>query len=338
MKKRVLAALLTLATAFSFVACGNSEENGEAGNEVIVQDVKDVEDVEADGVIYFSEFFSPDVNNICYCIEEEGAKDSVIHEVYVFRDGQAWMYPVKELKIPLELGDVAKMTDDEVIESLDAAIQEIYSKEIEACEQLLTMDINNEYTGYYGSTYTGLSEFKNAVTEYKQNLENFDARTDFALTDFVYEVYTDDTGNYAEEEYVCYKQNSRYLSWFGFAQRAVNANPEYLVENILGIAEDGEYRSYILTTLDENRNVTDCEIRYMEEPKEVHEKIWAAERTQLISGRQRIYDTYYGGFYIYDYYVLSRSSMEEGKSESTHYWLDTVETADVVDKEEPYSR
>lgn len=330
MKKRILAILLTMITALSFVACGSSNENNANGT-----NVQGAEDIEADGVIYFSEFFSPDSNNICYCIEEEGAKDSVIHKVYVFKDGQAWMYPLRDLRIHLELGEVAKMTDDEILVMLDSKTQEVFDKEIDACNQLLAMDAYNDYVGEYG-TYTGISKVKDAIEEYKQYLEGFDAKEEFALTDFVFEVYTDATGNNVEEEYVQYTQKSCNLSIIRFAQTALNDGADNFISEIL-FAGDGSYPGWVNDTL-EGSNMVDCKINYMKEPKEVYEKVWSAERTLLRNGMQQIYDTYYGGFYTYDYYLLSRSSWEDGMVEGSTYKKDTMETADVVDKEEPYSR
>lgn len=327
MKKRILALVLAMVTSLSLVACGGnstekSTENANAGK-------AETEQVEDDGTTYFSEFFTTDKNRICYELwNDEGGKDSEIKQVYVFQDGKAWMYPLRDLQIDIRMGDVAQMTDEEILTLLDEKLQEVLDKEIEACNKVLSMNIYSDFYFDGDEDYlcTGMDVVKAGIEKYKGTLENFDAKVNFAISDIVYEVYTDDTGNYVDYEIARWTQKNCDASTIGFMQYVLrDAQDEAGVQRWLVMEEGGVN----ITTEDGSTfgNIIEYEVRLNDGTENIGREIRYAHRSALYSGDQEIYDSSYGGYYIDNADVLISRNI----AEDNLYEIDTKDTADFVD-------
>lgn len=330
MKKRILALVLAMVTSLSLVACGGnstekSTENANAGK-------AETEQVEDDGTTYFSEFFTTDKNRICYELwNDEGGKNSEIRKVYVFQDGKAWMYPLRDLQIDIRMGDVAQMTDEEILTLLDEKLQEVLDKEIEACNKVLSMNIYSDF--YYHedrweTLCTGMDVVKAGIEKYKGTLENFDAKVNFAISDIVYEVYTDDTGNYVDYEIVRWTQKNCEASTIGYMQYVLDyAQDEARVRRYLLDWYEGPIY-YTTDSGDDFGNIIEYEVYLNDRTENIDRKISYAHRSALYSGDQEIYDSSYGGYYLDGTYrvLISRNIAEDNL-----YEIDTKDTADFVD-------
>ena len=120
MKKKLLIALTGVMMLASFSACGEKEEAAttiESGavaksDSVEQPDNSDKKDKEA---FTLSEAFNPSAGNIWYFVQEQSyGKDAGVKQAYLFEDGKLYVYDLDGKT----LGDIAQMTDEEVISML----------------------------------------------------------------------------------------------------------------------------------------------------------------------------------------------------------------------------
>lgn len=321
MKKRSLALLLAICTMFCLAACGGTAN---AGN----QNQSEAED----GTTYFSEFFSEEMDTICYMIDGSVEKDAKIKQVFVFENGKAWVYPLDDMHVDICLGDVAKLSDDEVKSLLDSKLQEMLDKEIEACNTILAMDIFHDFTSLWGESFTGMSNVKDGIENYRQALENFDIKEKYAVNDIVYEVYTDGSGNNIESERVRWTQSSSNIRNIRILQEVLETYggvPEG-VQGGLADYESMRERGDIHMNKEAvyGGDIKEYEILFRDKTEEISYSVNYAARSPLYTGGAQIYDSKYGGYYIGKnaLVLISRNGLKDNL-----YEIDTKETADYVD-------
>ncbi len=203
-KKLAGMALVMLMTATSLAGCGNAPEAKEAaGNGTTESAPMSAENPQTTkkGTYTLSEAFGQKGTHIWYMVEEMGGnigKDSSIREIFVVQDGQVQAY-----NYSCSLGELAQLTDEEILEKLDEKAAEMEERTKEPLKEAL--EIANlalaqpwfegldwrwdEGEGLY--FFYDFSAWKTEYEQYKTDLENYQQAVpgSYHLC-----IYTDSTG------------------------------------------------------------------------------------------------------------------------------------------------
>lgn len=222
MKKKLLIALTGVMMLASFSACGEKEEAATAIESGVVAKSdsagqSDKSDKKENDVITLSEAFNPSAGNIWYFVQEQSyGKDAGIKQAYLFEDGKLYVYNLDGKT----LGDISKMTDEEVISMLHTEGyiwgngKYGYTKQMlvdmvnEGCSKLpdIFKKVSEDLPNYSDVNLTILDGYnKIAEVDCEYGVEFFQTIADIISktnpddicynSDYTLGIYTDSTGN-----------------------------------------------------------------------------------------------------------------------------------------------
>lgn len=180
-------ALVMLMTAASLAGCGDVPEAEEAaGNGTTESTPMSAENPQTTkkGTYTMSEAFGQKGTHIWYMVEEMGGsigKDSNVTTIYVVQDGQVQVYDYS-----FSLGELAQLTDEEILEKLAEKAAETEERDRETVKEALEIAelalAEPWFDGVFLSPYTDegffcfydFSACKAEYEQYKTDLENYE--------------------------------------------------------------------------------------------------------------------------------------------------------------------
>jgi len=211
--KRVLVALLMVCVVVGTSGCGGKVGFGSSDNSL-------------------SGSFSPKNDSIWYYVDEDGVvgKDSDLHAIFVFKDGESFIYPYN-LVNSMNFGELSQKSDDEVIAFL---ADEEKKQELECLELIKTTRAGFEAVASSGIFDAPIDSFndsydftadKNTLIDFSKSLENVSFTKD--PTEIKFAVFTDSTGNATKQELISYRSsvfrtyNELYINFSKFGDASV---------------------------------------------------------------------------------------------------------------------
>lgn len=225
MKRKIM---LLFFVMIILIVCGCSPASDDSSN----TDSKSSKS--GDSEMSLSEAFSTENDSIwyhCYADDDDDVgKDTLINKVFIFKDGEftvcerVFMSEDDEL-YGLSLGDVAKMSDDEVITMVKNAEEKKKSDQVtqpllyakNGCDYLFSQGFFDKvYQGKNGTTYD-YSSIKGVYEEIRKSIENYKYKDE--PENYGFAIYTDNTGNTTDSEtiaYTRYELNKEIYQELGF--------------------------------------------------------------------------------------------------------------------------
>lgn len=340
--KSMVAAALAASMTLSLCACGKTVRDGdgesESGKETKMEKTE----------YTLSECFSKEGTNIWYYIEDDEiiGKDARIREVYIFNDGALMRYDGYGLK----LGDVAKMSDEEIIAELEnyhqSKVQEWVQEQeerISLAEEVLAQGYfdqpyEEEYYGPDDKIWIDVTGYKSEYEKYLEDLKAFDYNMpyqygtgDAIKMEYEIAVFTDPTGNNTEKQAVRFDYHKATLPSPGVdfyrdetaGKIVLNYSSKY-IDNYYGYDINGNhYRgAYILRPLDQieqypNEEDTSC----------TYEFTGVYDTTR---GGFQVYDSNYGGYICEDWWACEGGSFITRLEKNMSFKLDDVRAEGIL--------
>lgn len=319
MKNKVLKKLVMLVLALSMVitlcACGgdSSATNGSEGNKGS-ESSKDSQAVgesetEKEEIIRVSECFNKE-NLIWYQTDGTG-KNAEIESVLIYKDGKLYRYGGfidddffwGEEK--LTLGDVAKLSDEEVIEKVENMVYSILKEAIEAEKAAGDVILSQITSGQENYVITLFERVKfvmpvSMLQKYYDSLDSYLTLDMFAV-DAKFALYTDETGNDIAYETLKF-YGDRITSVSSFFRDIVDGNTTNGKWKPVGEFDEdyGNWLEWKLEKIRESRIY-----KYSSEGA-------MYGHTMIQGGTYEVYDSTYGGFEwgakgMGYYYLLTRA-------------------------------
>lgn len=275
--KRMITLVLAVVLAISMCAC-ESNENDNSGESAATTKKAGTEKLSEKKPNSAIDCFSGEINGIWYYIEPDNGyvigKDMKVEKAYVFEDGKCNRYRVDG---DYTLGDLSKMTDEEIVEMLeaeaasqattDSAMEEIKAEKA-ACEELLASGYLDDFSitydynwsvPYYTFTTENMAVVKEALENYKNELDEvLNNGVDTTQAECSLAIYTDSTGNNTAYETVTFNYPRTYS--VDIAQRMLSSlsqlnEKEYAMDGAMMFDGLKDYINYNIET-----NVNDTEI------------------------------------------------------------------------------
>lgn len=332
MKRKLLLLLCATTCLLSLLtACGkNTQTDGQSNGNINVKEERS--EGQAENQKTLSSVFSTDKNAIWYFIDTSESstkslgKDSYPREYYIFQNGTLAVYGFADETVPYSLGQLSKMTDEEIIvalESTRSSNSDNSNSELEICNQAIASveklsgysEQVNDLLAEIGASYT-ISELKEYLEKYKNLLEtasDSDTTNTYSLEG--YAIYTDSTGNNVVTEDIAYSYNHQ------------NNSVEIDVNGIIALGYVFDNGGY-----DINERLGSC-VEYLVEGLSIHEIPQIGYDVtgfvyieDISSGLQnaQVYDAYFGGYRCENGYLVTRTE------ENTKFILDSLDTPNVM--------
>ena len=361
MKKKFLSFMLACICVLSLVGCGGGNSNDDTGKQD-TQKENNSNSISSTEVNYLSKCFSADADAIWYYVNET-SKDAEIRFVYICKNGVFKTYRLNDTNIKITLGQVAKMTDEEIISLIEQEYISYLKNDFMLEEKIKTAQ--NGYTqlmsliqkGEVGTWKVIDNNLVNTaedgltikipiskIEEYGNQVNNFSANIDQLIKKgwgySVLHIYTDNSGNNTKSENVfigSYHPYSRSLlkELLDFARADPNS-----------LTSPGNYgdvdtlKQFFAITKDETgdnqfeyRVLRTMDMFCFEEDNYTFKISNAYDATR---GSIQIYDSYYGGYHVsrfcnsYGLWSDTDSSLITRVPNQTSFGLDSPGTENIL--------
>lgn len=322
--KSMVAAALAASMTLSLCACGKTVRDGD-GESKISKETK-----EEKTEYTLSECFSKEGTNIWYYIDDEYSlgKDARITAVYVFEDGSLIKHSVSGYDgYGYKLGDIAQMSDEEIIAELENVNQtkqqerlQKLEKDIAVAEAALAQGfLDQPFTQQDGvrTVWADVTKYKSEFEKYLADLKQYDCTqlwkyADLNLRgvlgpvkgDYELAIYTDSTGNHTDYEklkfnyYHALYPNSVISFYRAGDSRLFDSNDDSIHMSTADLTHICEYKfepidsCYVndYYTLTENITYKSAEVEY-----ETAELRFTGALIRNVAGVE-VYDSNYGGY------------------------------------------
>ena len=331
------------------VACGKTNNTNDGSNTSNTSNTSNSDhslESESQAETYtLSSSFSTASDSIWYYVSDDEiiGKDTEILKLFVFKDG--------ELKIHnnydgnYSLGDFAKMTDEEIIQTLEEYqaekeknIQENVDNLIADYDKLLQMDLDlfDKVVSFEDINFD-FTAIKSEIEKAKNECSNFV----YPTSEDVYQIaiYTDHTGNTTTKETISYSgivqvsnaSSSRFQEIAGTLEAIDYMNKEGMTDNtsdeFYDVYLNYEYLLSLCKDVNEDGNTYIASGFGLGSPSAYVSddplKINLVNGIDSTRGSTQIYDSYYGGYICEDRYLITRSD------NTVNFVLDPVGTEGI---------
>ena len=333
MKRKLLLLLCATTCLLSLLtACGkDTQTDGQSNGNTNVKE--ESSEGQAENQETLSSAFSIDKNAIWYFIDtsESGTKslgkDSYPRRYYIFQNGTLAVYGFADETVPYSLGELSKMTDEEIIAALEStrtSNSDNSNSELEICNQAIASveklsgysEQVNDLLAEYGASYT-ISELKEYLEQYKNLLETAsDSDTTRTYSLEGYALYTDSTGNNVVTEGIAYS--------YDFQDNSAHINVNGIID--LDYIFDDEGYPDINDRLSRCVSYLVWELSISEIPSIGIAGTNVVYIEDISSGLQnaQVYDAWFGGYRCENGYLVTRTE------ENTKFVFDSLDTPNVM--------